>query len=167
MRVTCRRAPDGPKAGKRDSGTDRQGRTHIEWMSESNQHNKKVDRPVVMVVEDDESTAELLLHFLHREGYETWYAADGFAAQKLVQENNAPVLAILDIMLPYKDGISLVQQIRAKIGWESVPIIMLTAKSDEQDVVKALDSGATDYVVKPFQPKALMARIRRLVEPDA
>ncbi|MDX1515112.1 MAG: response regulator transcription factor [Gammaproteobacteria bacterium] len=120
-----------------------------------------------MVVEDDESTAELLLHFLHREGYETWYAADGFAAQKLVQENNAPALAILDIMLPYKDGISLVQQIRAKDGWGSVPIIMLTAKSDEQDVVKALDSGATDYVVKPFQPKALMARIRRLVEPDA
>ena len=128
---------------------------------------KDETRPVVMVVEDDESTAELLLHFLQREGYETWHAADGFAAQKLVQENNPPALVLLDIMLPYKDGLRIVEQIRAQHGWVDVPVIMLTAKSHEDDVVNALDTGATDYVVKPFQPKALMARVRRLVEAES
>lgn len=133
-------------------------------MSESKQKMKIGVCPVVMVVEDDESTAELLLHFLQREGYETWHAADGFAAQTLIQENDPPALVLLDIMLPYKDGRRIVEQIRAQDGWTEVPVIMLTAKSHEDDVVSALDAGATDYVVKPFQPKALMARVRRLVE---
>ncbi|MNL83724.1 Phosphate regulon transcriptional regulatory protein PhoB [compost metagenome] len=67
-------------------------------------------------------------------------------------------------MLPYADGFQLVSQIRAKPNWESVPIVMLTAKSQEKDIVRALDAGANDYVLKPFQPQELMARLRRFLK---
>jgi len=69
---------------------------------------------------------------------------------------------LLDVMLPYVDGFELIRKIREHPTWSQVPIIMLTAKSTEQHIVRALDNGANDYVVKPFRPGELMARIRRL-----
>jgi two-component system, OmpR family, alkaline phosphatase synthesis response regulator PhoP len=72
------------------------------------------------------------------------------------------------VMLPFVDGYQLLAAIRAQDGWEDVPVIMLTAKSQEKDIVRALESGAADYMVKPFKPDELRARIRRLVkEPRA
>jgi len=72
------------------------------------------------------------------------------------------VLVLLDVMLPYVDGFELLRKIRAQVTWSKVPIIMLTAKSQEQTIVRALDQGANDYIVKPFRPGELLARIRRV-----
>jgi two-component system, OmpR family, alkaline phosphatase synthesis response regulator PhoP len=72
---------------------------------------------------------------------------------------------MLDVMLPYIDGFQLIAHIRAKPEWRDSPILMLTAKSQEGEIVRALDAGANDYLVKPFQPNELKARIRRLVRP--
>jgi DNA-binding response OmpR family regulator len=71
---------------------------------------------------------------------------------------------LLDVMLPYIDGFEVVALIRARPGWENVPIVMLTAKNTEPDIVRALDAGASDYIVKPFQPNELLARVRRYLK---
>jgi len=76
---------------------------------------------------------------------------------------NARRLTLMDIMLPYHDGLELVERLRAQAGWERVPVLMLTAKAREVDIVRALELGADDYVTKPFQPEELLARIRRLM----
>ncbi|MBO9539518.1 response regulator transcription factor [bacterium] len=121
-------------------------------------------RRTILIVEDDEDIAHLLGFILQREGFALHAAADGQTAMKLVDEIAPPSLILLDVMLPYADGFQLVSQIRAKPNWETVPIVMLTAKSQEQDIVRALDAGANDYVLKPFQPQELMARLRRFLK---
>jgi DNA-binding response OmpR family regulator len=72
---------------------------------------------------------------------------------------------MLDVMLPYADGFQVLAKMRALAGWEDLPIIMLSAKSQEKDIVRALDAGASDYIVKPFKPEELRARVRRLRKP--
>jgi DNA-binding response OmpR family regulator len=119
-------------------------------------------QPVVLVAEDDEQIGFLLQFLLNREGYRVVLARDGYEVQRLIKEIPAPKLVILDIMMPYADGFELLAQIRAKPDWSSIPVIMLTARSQEKDIVRAFDMGATDYVVKPFLPEELKARIRRL-----
>ncbi|MNX74423.1 Transcriptional regulatory protein YycF [compost metagenome] len=121
-------------------------------------------RRTILIVEDDEDIAHLLGFILQREGFALHAASDGQTAMKLVDEIAPPSLILLDVMLPYADGFQLVSQIRAKPNWESVPIVMLTAKSQEKDIVRALDAGANDYVLKPFQPQELMARLRRFLK---
>lgn len=118
----------------------------------------------IMVVEDDEHIAQLLLFIFQREGFRTLYAADGRAAARMIEHHAPPVLVVLDVMLPYEDGFHLLKKMRTQPGWEGLPVIMLTAKSQESDIVRALDAGANDYVVKPFQPSELMARVRRLLK---
>lgn len=116
----------------------------------------------ILVIEDDEHIGQILTFILQRQGYKTSLAADGLAARQQITSTNAPPsLVLLDVMLPYIDGFELVQVIRAQQGWEEVPIVMLTAKHTEKDIVRALDEGANDYVVKPFQPNELLARVRR------
>lgn len=119
-------------------------------------------QPVVLVAEDDEQIAYLLQFLLEREGYRVQLARDGREAQRLVDEIPPPKLAILDIMMPYADGFEVLARLRAKPDWRSTPVIMLTARSQEKDIVRALDAGASDYIVKPFLPEELKARIRRL-----
>ena len=102
---------------------------------------------------------------LERQGYRTQLMVDGLAARRIVEElPEPPQLVLLDVMLPYIDGFELVTLIRARAGWEQVPIVMLTAKNTERDIVRALDSGANDYIVKPFKPNELLARIRRYLK---
>lgn len=120
------------------------------------------DNASVLVAEDDEQIAFLLQFLLEREGYQVTLARDGYEAQQLVDSMSPPRLAILDIMMPHADGYEILALMRAKADWQTVPVIMLTARSQEKDIVKALDAGATDYVVKPFLPEELKARIRRL-----
>lgn len=116
----------------------------------------------ILVIEDDEHIGQILTFILQRQGYRTTLAADGLAARnEIVSTNEPPSLVLLDVMLPYIDGFELVQIIRAQQGWQEVPILMLTAKHAEKDIVRALDEGANDYVVKPFQPNELLARVRR------
>ncbi len=120
-------------------------------------------QPVVLVAEDDDQISYLLQFLLEREGYRVLLARDGLEVQRLIDEITPPQLAILDIMMPHADGFELLACIRAKPDWRSTPVIMLTARSQEKDIVRALDLGASDYIVKPFLPEELKARIRRLV----
>lgn len=120
--------------------------------------------PTCLVVEDDELIAHLLVHLLSREGYAVTHAGDGRTALEAISKAASPPdLILLDVMLPYVDGYELLRVIRDQKRWTDVSIIMLTAKQQENDIVRALDAGATDYVVKPFQPNELMARLRRNV----
>ncbi len=119
--------------------------------------------PQVLIVEDDESIAELLEFMMQREGHTVQICRDGNAAHERIVSGPAPGLVILDVMLPYKDGFELIKLLRAQPGWALVPVLMLSAKSQEPDIVRALDSGSNGYVVKPFQPQELMARVRQLL----
>jgi DNA-binding response OmpR family regulator len=121
------------------------------------------DCPSVLVAEDDEQIAYLLQFLLEREGYRVLLARDGQEALRFIDEIQPPQLAIFDIMMPYADGFEVLAHLRDKPDWRTVPVIMLTARSQEKDIVRALDAGASDYVVKPFLPEELKARIRRLV----
>lgn len=119
--------------------------------------------PVVLVIEDDADIVFLVRFILERERYEVRVASDGRAAAARLAEP-APALVLLDILLPFIDGFQLLRQIRAQPGWSGVPIVMLSAKSQERDIVRALDEGANDYIIKPFRPEELVARVRRLAE---
>jgi len=110
----------------------------------------------VLVVDDDTALAEMLGIVLRNEGFDSVVCGDGDTAFAAFRECK-PDLVLLDLMLPGRDGIDVCRQIRSESG---VPIVMLTAKSDTVDVVLGLESGADDYIVKPFKPKELVARIR-------
>jgi len=120
-------------------------------------------RSTALVVEDDEQIAQMLRFILEREGFEVHAAADGRAAQALIDTLAPPAIVTLDVMLPHADGYELLARIRARAGWEQVPVVLLTARSQEKDIVRALDGGASDYLVKPFKPNELRARVRRLL----
>ncbi len=116
-------------------------------------------RGKILVVDDDAALAEMLTIVLRNEGFDPVTCPTGDQALDAVREHR-PELVLLDLMLPGKDGIDVCREIRAE---SVVPIIMLTAKHDTVDVVLGLESGADDYVVKPFKPKELVARIRARV----
>ena len=117
----------------------------------------------ILVVDDDTALAEMIGIVLRTEGFDPVFCADGGAAVDAFHASN-PDLVLLDLMLPGMDGIEVCARIREESG---TPIIMLTAKSDTTDVVKGLESGADDYVVKPFNPKELVARIRTRLRPSS
>lgn len=115
----------------------------------------------ILVVDDDPAIAEMIGIVLRAEGFEPSFAGDGQGALDLFHAER-PDLVLLDLMLPGMDGIEVCSRIRAEGG---TPIIMLTAKGETTDVVVGLESGADDYVVKPFNPKELVARIRTRLRP--
>jgi len=118
----------------------------------------------VLVVDDDQALSEMLGIVLRAEGFDALFCDDGSKAQGIFNEAK-PDLVLLDLMLPGIDGIEVCRKIRAESG---VPIVMLTARGDTLDIVKGLESGADDYIVKPFKPKELVARIKaRLRKEDA
>lgn len=112
----------------------------------------------VLIVEDHSRVALLIQSYLRRDGYNTLLAFDGLQAIKSFEKNN-PDLLILDIMLPGLSGLEIVEKVR-KVS--SVPIIMLTAKSEEKDKLAGLKLGADDYIVKPFSPNEMVARVDAL-----
>ena len=116
-------------------------------------------RPRVLVVDDDPALAEMLTIVLRGEGFDSRMCLRGDQAVEAFRDYK-PDVVLLDLMLPGRDGIDVCKEIRAESG---VPIVMLTAKGDTVDVVVGLESGADDYVVKPFKPKELVARIRARV----
>jgi two-component system response regulator MtrA len=115
----------------------------------------------ILVVDDDTALAEMIGIVLRTEGFDPAFCEDGAQAVEIFRATK-PDLVLLDLMLPGLDGIEVCSRIRAESG---TPIIMLTAKSDTADVVKGLESGADDYMVKPFNPKELVARIRTRLRP--
>ena len=117
----------------------------------------------ILIVEDEPSIAEVVSAYAKREGYDTVTASDGIEALEIFERDEIS-LVILDLMLPKLSGEEVCRRIRES---SQVPIIMLTAKTSEADVVYGLDTGANDYVAKPFSPRVLMARIRAQLRPAA
>lgn len=116
-----------------------------------------------LVVEDNDHIAFMLEFMMERAGYDVTAVDNGRDAQAAI-ENLEPVdIVVLDLMLPYVSGYQLISEIRDHPSWQSVPILVLSGKVMEDDIVKALDLGASDYVTKPFRPAELLARMRRLI----
>ena len=118
--------------------------------------------PHVLVVEDEDSLATLLQYNLQKEGYEVSLAGDGEEALLMVDER-VPDLIVLDWMLPKVSGIEVCRRLRQRNETRNIPIVMLTARGEETDRVRGLDTGADDYVVKPFSMTELGARLRAVL----
>ncbi|NQE61902.1 phosphate regulon transcriptional regulator PhoB [Caulobacter sp. RHG1] len=118
--------------------------------------------PYVLVVEDEDALATLLHYNLDKEGYRVGVAGDGEEALIMANER-APDLVILDWMLPKVSGIEVCRRLRGRAETRNVPIIMLTARGEESDRIRGLDTGADDYVVKPFSMVELTARVRAVL----
>lgn len=112
-----------------------------------------------MIIEDEYKLIEILQAYLTRYGYESFYLMDGSQAIETIKQN-PPDLILLDLMLPHCSGEEIIKAVRS---FSMVPIIVLSAKSQEQDIIQALQSGADDYQVKPFSPKEVMARIQSVL----
>lgn len=119
-------------------------------------------RPHVLVAEDESAVCELLRYNLEREGYDVSIAYDGDEALLIIKENT-PDLLLLDWMLPKVAGIEVCRRLRARPETKNLPIIMLTARAEETDRIRGLDTGADDYITKPFSTTELMARIRAVL----
>ena len=117
----------------------------------------------VLIVEDDPNTVELIRLYLDRDGYQVVTASDGNEGLRLAREE-APDLIVLDLMLPGIDGMQVCRTLREE---SEVPIIMLTARVEEEDRLAGLNQGADDYVTKPFSPKELTARVRAVLRRTA
>lgn len=124
-------------------------------------------RPTALVVEDDEQIGQLVKFIVEREGFEVVLAQDGRAVQQLIAANPAPSVIVMDVMLPFVDGLQLIAEIRAHAGWKNCPAIMLSAKSQDKDIARALAAGANGYLVKPFLPEDLRASIRQVIAAQA
>src|SRR5271155_4072048 len=119
-------------------------------------------KPYILVVEDEDSLSTLLQYNLDKEGFQVSVCADGEEALILVDEKQ-PDLVILDWMLPTVSGIEVCRRLRQRTDTRNLPIIMLTARGEESDRIRGLDTGADDYVVKPFSMTELCARLRAVL----
>ncbi len=118
--------------------------------------------PQILVVEDEEAIITLLKYNLEREGFKVFTATDGEEALMALREKK-PDVVVLDWMLPSLSGIEVCRQMRRNPDTKNIPVIMLSARGEEDDRVRGLDCGADDYVVKPFSPSELIARIRAVL----
>jgi two-component system phosphate regulon response regulator PhoB len=118
--------------------------------------------PHVLVIEDEDALSALLHYNLDKEGYSVTIAADGEEALMVIEEKT-PDLVVLDWMLPKVSGVEVCRRLRARPETRNLPIIMLTARGEETDRIRGLDTGADDYVVKPFSMSELAARIRAVL----
>ncbi|MEO8713742.1 MAG: phosphate regulon transcriptional regulator PhoB [Acetobacteraceae bacterium] len=119
-------------------------------------------KPLVLVVEDEAALATMLRYNLEKQGFRVEEAADGHAALTRIAETR-PEIVLLDWMLPVLSGLEVCRQLRRRPATRDLPVIMLTARVEEQDAVRGLDTGADDYITKPFSMDALLARMRALL----
>lgn len=119
--------------------------------------------PSILIVEDDPNIGELLVYMFAREGFTPLLLHDGRAAEAYVSAHDPVAVAILDMLLPYRDGFSVIDAIRSNPSWSSVPIIVLSAKSPETNSERIRHAGIADWVSKPFQPQALINRVRAII----
>ena len=117
----------------------------------------------VLVIDDDEEISYFVKFMLERAGHSVLVAGDGLSALKFIDENAPTRMVVLDVVLPHLDGFQLIDAMRSNRSWRGVPIIMLSELAGEQDIVRALNAGALDYVVKPFKPTELVARLQRFL----
>lgn len=125
---------------------------------------ESVKNPCIFVVEDDDVVRLLLEHIFTRRGFTVHTAADGQQALSRISELPIPDSVLLDVMLPHVDGVELLRHIRRYAPWQGVPIVMLTSKAYEKDIMHAFANGADDYVTKPFRTEELVIRIKRLIK---
>ena len=121
-----------------------------------------LSKPLVLVVEDEAALATMLRYNLEKQGYRVEEAADGQEALTRIAETQ-PDLVLLDWMLPQMSGLEVCRQIRRRSATRDLPVIMVTARTEDQDAVRGLNTGADDYIAKPFSMDALLARIRALL----
>ena len=119
-----------------------------------------MDKIKILVVDDESRMRKLVKDFLGREGYQVLEAGDGMEAMEVFYDEKDIALIILDVMMPKMDGWQVCREIRA---YSKVPIIMLTAKSDERDELQGFDLGVDEYITKPFSPKILVARVEAIL----
>ena len=119
-------------------------------------------RSKIVVIEDEPDIVEVMCYNLQREGYQVSSATRGDEGLELVR-NQSPSLVILDLMLPGMDGLSVCQQIKSDPLTRSTPIIIVSAKGEESDVVIGLGLGADDYMAKPFSPREMLARVKAVL----
>ncbi len=119
-------------------------------------------QPHVLIVEDEDALSELLSYNLKKEGFRVSAASDGEEAMIAVEEHH-PDVVLLDWMLPKVSGIEVCRRLRGRHETRNIPIIMLTARGEEADRIRGLDTGADDYIVKPFLMKELFARVRAVL----
>jgi DNA-binding response OmpR family regulator len=119
-----------------------------------------------LLIEDNADVAYLLRYMLQRDGFAVNTITNGRDAQAYIAGSAPPDVVILDLMLPYIDGFELLAEIRESSSWREVPVIVVSGKVTERDIVRAIQLGANDYVTKPYKPLELSARIRRWTGPS-
>jgi DNA-binding response OmpR family regulator len=119
------------------------------------------DSPRALVIGPDEHTAFLLEYMLQREGFVVASFPEGASAAEHIDRESPADVVVTDIVMPFVDGFELITRIRADERWRAVPVIVLSAHNADQEVIRALELGANDYVTKPFNAGVLLARIRR------
>jgi two-component system alkaline phosphatase synthesis response regulator PhoP len=135
---------------------------HVKHLSSRSKGGADQSPPRVLVVDDEEDLLELVRYNLTKEGYLVECVASGELALKAARRQ-PPDLIVLDLMLPAVDGLEVCRRLKAEGRTRDVPIVMLTAKSEESDMVAGLDRGADDYITKPFSPRVLSARVKALL----
>ena len=118
-----------------------------------------MSKAVILIIEDDPAIQELLAHTMSREGWQLHQALSGEDGLKILKTKSVNCV-LLDIMLPGMDGLKIIKKIKETDNCKNIPVIMTTAKGEEADIITVLELGADDYVVKPYSPKVLTARIR-------
>jgi PleD family two-component response regulator len=130
--------------------------------AESAQAPRQSAQPSVVIADDDATTIALVKAVLQRDGIQCHIARDGGQALELIYEH-VPQAAILDVNMPHLDGFEVLAAVRNQPHTNSVPVVLLTSRQQEADIVRGFGLGADDYIVKPFSPMELMARLRRLL----
>lgn len=125
---------------------------------------KDQDLACILLIEDDPGLSKLLRFLFEHHDYRVIQAVNGKEALQRICSEPPPDLVTLDLLMPYADGLEILQTLRQTPGWEQVPVIMLTSKQDEESVVRVLKAGADDFLSKPFQPEELLARAQRLLK---
>lgn len=125
---------------------------------------RRASRPRVILAEDDVDMAHVLRFLLERQGYDVLPVFDGRRAVDLIDDEPPVDLLMVDVMMPFVNGLQVVRRMRSTPGWEGVPALVVSGKSGEDDIVEAFEAGANDYVTKPFRPRELAARVRELIE---
>jgi len=121
-----------------------------------------VSKPQILIVEDEEDIRELVRYNLERGNFGVSEADSGEAGLKAVSQKK-PDLILLDLMLPGKDGLQICRELKQNSATSDIPVVMMTAKGEESDIVTGLELGAEDYIVKPFSPKVLVARVKAVL----
>ena len=117
----------------------------------------------VLVIEDEDHIWKIIQYKLKNEKHDPIWASDGLKAMKILEEIK-PDLIISDIMVPYMDGIQILKEIKSRKELKDIPVIMLTSKSQEKDVIEGLELGAQDYITKPFSPAELILRVNKTLK---